>query len=271
MGQYYTPDYWVFAEPDVRGDLGAGFSRTLMVLTRDHAGGRVLDVGCGAGRQASALKARGLSVVGIDPYEDACRVARERFGVEAICATLQTAALEPGSFDAVTFFDVLEHVHDPVADLRRVHSLLRPGGSVLVRAPNIDALQARLLRRRWFLEVPRHLFHFSPHSLGRALSKAGFSSICCRAIAAWRFGADQFEMSVLQMLRAWQFTRTGVQVTPTDGQSVAEALEGKVYPSVPSTGTRLFRWFLRNVLYAPIGLENAIGRSVELLAIARKI
>jgi hypothetical protein len=51
---------------------------------------------------------------------------------------------------------------------------------------------------------------------------------------------------------------------------VGEVLEGKVYPGVPSAGKRAFRWFLRNVLYLPLAAENLIGRSVEVLAIARR-
>jgi hypothetical protein len=64
--------------------------------------------------------------------------------------------------------------------------------------------------------------------------------------------------------------RRGVEVAPAEGETVGEALEGKVYSGVPSAGKRAFRWLVRNVLYAPLAVENVIGRSVELLAVGRK-
>ena len=61
-----------------------------------------------------------------------------------------------------------------------------------------------------------------------------------------------------------------MQIEPGEHETVGEALEGQVYPSVPSGGKRAFRWFVRNVLYAPLAVENLIGRSVEILAVGRK-
>jgi SAM-dependent methyltransferase len=271
VGAYYTRDYWVpAAGGEDERDLGAGFRRAVSRIVREYPGGKVLDVGCGAGRQASAMQRRGLVVSGVDPYQSACAAAREQHGIEALCTTLQEAPFPDESFDALTFFDVLEHVHDPLGDLRKALALLRPGGTVVVKAPNIEALQARLLGKWWYLEVPRHLTHFSPATLRRALEVAGFAYVWSHAIPGWRFGAALFEMSLLHWLRAVQFARRGVAVTPAEGQSVGEALAGLVYPSVPSVGKRAFRWVLRNLVYLPVGVENWIGRSTELLAFGRR-
>jgi SAM-dependent methyltransferase len=216
------------------------------------------------------MRGMGLEAVGLEPYEHACQMARERYGLEVICATLQEADLPESSFDAVTFFDVLEHVHDPVADVRRACELLRPGGFVYIKVPNIGALQASLFGPWWYwLDTPRHLFHFSPRSLRRALEVAGFQDIDCRALPDWQ-GAMVFETSVVYWLRGLQLRRLGVTVAPQGDQTVGDALEGKVYSGVPSIGKRAFRWLVRNVAYLPFAVENLIGRSVTLLATGRR-
>lgn len=272
MGAYYPAQYWAPPPPkDAPPYLDTGMRRALELLARDYPGGRVLDVGCGVGRIPALMRDRGLDAVGLEPYGHARDLALERYGdLEIVCEVLQEAALPEASFDAVTFFDVLEHVHDPIGDLRKAHSLLKPGGAALIKVPNIASLQAKLFGAWWYgLDTPRHLFHFSPRSLRRALEAAGFADISVSAVPD-KVGALLFEISVVYWLRGRLLARKGVEVQPTEGQTVGEALEGQVYATVPSAGKRAFRWLVRNVLYAPVAIENAIGRSVELLAVARK-
>jgi SAM-dependent methyltransferase len=269
--EFYPPWYW--APPPAKGTqpfLDRGMRKVLAALVRHYPGGRVLDVGCGVGKMPALMRELGLDAVGLEPYEHACSVARERYGLDVVCATLQDADLPHEAFDAVTLFDVLEHVHDPAGDLCKAHSLLRPGGSLFIKVPNVAALQARLFGQWWYaLDPPRHLFHFSPVSLRRALEAAGFADIDCRALPDWQ-GAMVFETSVVYWLRGLLLRRRGIEVAPTAEQTVGEALEGKVYPGVPSAGKRAFRWLMRNVAYLPLVIENLIGRSVELLATARR-
>jgi SAM-dependent methyltransferase len=269
--EFYPSRYW--ALPPAEGTqpfLDRGMRKVLAALARDYPGGRVLDVGCGVGKMPALMRDMGLDAVGLEPYEYACSVARERYGLEVVCATLQGAHLPEEALDAITLFDVLEHVHDPAGDLRRAHSLLRPGGALFIKVPNIAALQASVFGPWWYwLDAPRHLFHFSPVSLRRALEAAGFADIECRALPDWQ-GAMVFETSVVYWLRGLLLRRRGIEIAPTAEQTVGEALEGKVYAGVPSAGKRAFRWLVRNVAYLPLAIENLIGRSVELLAIARR-
>ena len=271
MGRYYTADYWVATGRCAdESKLGAGVQEALRWLGQHRPGGRVLDVGCGAGNQAATMMRRGFEVVGLDPHEQACQVARELNGVNVVCANLETADLPDNSFDAVMFSAVLEHVHEPLVDLRRVRALLRPGGVVVVRAPNTQCWQARLFGRWWFLEVPRHLYHLTPRTLDSLLRKAGFVNVTCRAVPSWRFGSAIFQTSVLHTLRAGHLARRGVEVTPSPGETVGQALDGLVYDEVPSVVKRAFRWFVGHVLYLPLAAENVFGRSADLLGIASK-
>jgi 2-polyprenyl-6-hydroxyphenyl methylase / 3-demethylubiquinone-9 3-methyltransferase len=93
------------------------------------AGKRVLDVGCGGGILSDAMARKGADVVGIDLATKALRVA-QLHALEAL------AQAEPGSFDAVTCMEMLEHVPDPASVVRACSRLVRPGGWVFISTIN---------------------------------------------------------------------------------------------------------------------------------------
>jgi SAM-dependent methyltransferase len=151
----------------------------LSVLARQSPG-TALDVGCGRGDLGAALIARGWKVAGVDPSSSAVELARGR-GIEAEVGTVFD--IDPGGqrFDAVTMLHSLEHVVDPVEDLRAAYSLLRPGGVLVVELPNFDAWQRRRMGSFWFhLDLPRHRTHFTAEALRVACKKSGFEAIDVR-------------------------------------------------------------------------------------------
>ena len=76
------------------------------------------------------------------------------------------------SFDVITCFDVLEHLYDPRRVMAKVGEWLKPGGVFYVLVPNADSAEARVFGSYWHgLELPRHLFHYSPAAL-KFLAKA---------------------------------------------------------------------------------------------------
>jgi SAM-dependent methyltransferase len=86
--------------------------------------------------------------------------------------------LEQGAYDAAIFRQSLEHVTDPVDDLRRIRPALRRGGLVLITVPNFGSWQRRIFRSCWFhLDLPRHRVHFTSCGLEKALIRAGFAPI----------------------------------------------------------------------------------------------
>jgi SAM-dependent methyltransferase len=135
--------------------------------------GRLLDVGCGKGRFLAAAKAAGWEVLGVEFAPASAEAARAAYGVEVIAGDFLELDL-PGDFDAVTMWHVLEHLPDPSTAVARAAGLLRPGGRIVISVPNIESLQARFGGERWFhLDLPRHLFHFSPRSLSALVARAG--------------------------------------------------------------------------------------------------
>jgi len=143
----------------------------------DQPAGRVFDVGCGRGDLGSWLTQLGWSVTGVEPSPQACAVARGR-GVDARLGTLAEVELEPESYDVAVFRQSLEHVADPVADLRRALGALRSGGMAIISVPNFGCWQRRRFGGAWFhLDLPRHRFHFDAEALRATLEAAGFADV----------------------------------------------------------------------------------------------
>lgn len=141
--------------------------------TRKLGPARAVDVGCGRGDLGAHLIGRGWRVTGIEPSTAACAAATAR-GIDARQGTLEQVELEEAAYDVAVFQHSLEHVVDPVRDLRRVRAALRDGGLVLVSVPHFGSWQPRRFGDRWYhLDLPRHRVHFTRAALAEALSAAG--------------------------------------------------------------------------------------------------
>ncbi len=144
-----------------------------------EAPAKVLDVGCAAGFFGEVMREEGFDAWGIELSAAIAEEARSRLGDERIhLGTLDDAPFPESSFDLVTLWDVVEHLHDPVGSLRRARELLAPGGLLLLETQNVESRFARLMGRRWqHFKQAEHLWHFSPSTAGRLLKAAGFEPI----------------------------------------------------------------------------------------------
>ncbi len=176
LEEYYRPEYWGRANAGdlswVRRDQA---SRTSF-LGRFRQSGRILDVGCGLGLFLLALDPARWDRYGLEVMPAAFREAQRRLGADRIVTQDLSAAVLPGAqFDVITFWDVLEHLPNPADALKQAFRLLRPGGLLLVRAPNFASYLAQRFGADWYeLSLPYHLFHFTPATLTRMLETAGF-------------------------------------------------------------------------------------------------
>jgi len=140
--------------------------------------GRLLDIGCGTGEFLHEMKIAGWQVAGVEPDQSAVDFARQQYGVDVQTGSVTDLAHLPGGYDVVTLWHVLEHVHEPVDAIKAIAGLLKAGGLMLVAVPNIGSMDARHYGRLWVaLDAPRHLSHFTPHSMRRLLQQTGLSLV----------------------------------------------------------------------------------------------
>jgi len=188
--EYYPQQY----QADMNRVIGEGWTNPFvrmglrMILRRrlpPVPPGRLLDVGCTVGRYLLALRERGWHVQGIeiDPY--AAQYARSRHGLDVRTGDAEDllGRMEDASFDVVTMWHVLEHLFDPTAVLTQVRRILKPGGLLMMELPNFKCPFARLFGDYWFpLEVPRHLYQFTPRTLKSMAQKAGLEPVTIKGV-----------------------------------------------------------------------------------------
>ena len=186
IDEVYDEGYWSSSSAKDRGhtDYRADqrlylrtYRRRLSVVRRHFpTPGRVLDVGCAAGYFLSVMQEAGWDVTGLEPSEAIRPHTAELIGEANVRAgLLGDADLEPGSFDLVTLWDVIEHIPAPVDALQSARELLAPGGKLLIETQNVASLAARVLGKRWqHYKHAEHIYHFDPATVTRMLNEAGF-------------------------------------------------------------------------------------------------
>jgi SAM-dependent methyltransferase len=174
MDRYYPPRYRRF-------NAAAAFVLRRLYLRRVDGWlsglpttGLALELGSGTGWMLRALRERGWLAVGSERTVAVAAAARDAAGVPMFVGDLAAIRDEP-VLDLVVMFHVLEHLADPLAELRGIGRRVKPGGTLILGIPNIASWQARVVGSRWMhLDVPRHLVHFSPDAIERALRASGF-------------------------------------------------------------------------------------------------
>ena len=147
--------------------------------------GDLLDVGCGSGAFLLALEDAGWRCSGIEIDVGAVEAARAA-GLDRVRqGDLLEAGYPDASFDVVRFWHSLEHLRSPRAALTEARRILRPGGTLVVGVPNFSSLLSRVFRSRWFfLDVPRHLWHFDRARLRAIALDTGFTTSRIRNVTA---------------------------------------------------------------------------------------
>lgn len=157
----------------VRRVMLAGKRRLIIRLTGKTTGD-LLDIGAGSGHFAGAMKQTGWNVTGIEPGKKAAAHASSQFGIRMIDPA-QMPDLPDRSFDCVTLWHVLEHLHDPFTYASEILRVLRPGGKCIIALPDSSSHDAGYYREHWAAyDVPRHLWHFTPGTLKSFAEKSGF-------------------------------------------------------------------------------------------------
>lgn len=172
----YTHDYAGYrADPVFEQAIRSLLDTEIVPRLKPEA--RMLDVGCGSGDFLAAAKERGLWPVGIDVSEDGAQICRDK-GFDAVAGNFLTEDLGK-EFDAVTMWDVIEHLRDPGEFFERTGAILRPGGLFIGKVPAFGDVSVELSKRvprlaGMLLGAPDHVQYFSQRSLGALLQRTGF-------------------------------------------------------------------------------------------------
>jgi len=186
---HYTQVYASQAYQDIVRDLGINsheyrvnrFGTERVQIMNEHlqpANGRApryLDVGCSTGFVVEAARDKGWEATGIDLNPSAIEFGRTR-GLDLRTVALEDAGFAPGSFDAVSLFDVLEHLLDPRRTLRACAELIAPGGILFLYVPNFDSASRLLMgANAHFIWPTHHLNYYTPTTIRDLMLRHGLT------------------------------------------------------------------------------------------------
>lgn len=176
LERYYTDHYRLHYQSTLGPTLKSIERGTISAQARLNRlsklikpGGRVLDIGAGGGEFLAEAKRLGFEVEGVEPSVGFAQYAERTYGVKVHIAPLNKIDFGDRKFDLVHSFHVFEHLRDPLASMKLVHSLLVPGGYFFVAVPNMAEKR-----------TPTGMFHFAHvhgfahESLRMMAEKAGF-------------------------------------------------------------------------------------------------
>jgi len=175
---YYPPDYHGYNSSS-RGLISILYRVIDELRASRYAAisgpqGLILDIGCADAQYFDIIKSRfpGIKPVGIE-FNDSVAEKGRRLNRNIITGTLRSARLDT-DFNLIVMNNLIEHVLDPMAELKAAASLLKNNGSILVETPNTDCWDRAVFGRYWGgLHVPRHTFLFTPSSISALAEKVG--------------------------------------------------------------------------------------------------
>lgn len=201
IGRYYKSEQYISHSNITKGIVNRLYhavrqrtmqmKKNLVIRYTGKKNGSMLDVGAGTGMFCRTMIKAGWSVTALEPDETARRLA-EIAGVP-IFPSPHLFELQKESLDAITLWHVLEHVHTLHEYMRQFRNISRKGGVLLIAVPNYTSIDAERYGPYWAAyDVPRHLYHFSPHSMRRLLKQHGLNLIATHPM--W---FDSFYVSIL--------------------------------------------------------------------------
>lgn len=185
IGPYYQSEAYISHSDTNKGLVNNLYHRVrrhtlkskLRLLTKQTGKktGRLLDIGAGTGAFARVMQDAGWLVTGLEPDAGARAIAQQQQGM-----LLQDAAvlssLPEHSFDAITLWHVLEHVHALHSYIDNISRLLATDGKLFLALPNYISTDAEKYGKAWAAyDTPRHLYHFSPAAVRKLLLMHGMA------------------------------------------------------------------------------------------------
>jgi 2-polyprenyl-3-methyl-5-hydroxy-6-metoxy-1,4-benzoquinol methylase len=208
-GQNGQSQYFAGIDDNVVGKLDSYLKRCKQFLRCPGSNLNLLDIGCGNGALLERAKHLGFLCVGIEICSALARQVRTLLDCQVYEQFLRDLAISDSRFDVVTMYDLLEHLEDPISDVKEVFRILKPGGVFFVLTPNDKAFLRRIskmlyrfsfhlfdepMRRLYY---PDHLSYFTAQSLSHLLCGAGFELVSLESVNQ---ELSRLELSPLEQL-----------------------------------------------------------------------
>lgn len=185
IGRYYQSEKYISHSNTTTGFVNSvyhavrrymlGSKRRLIEKVTSLKAGRILDVGTGTGFFLNEMKENGWQVTGTEKNSEARDFAQKEFGLNNLPSE-ELFALDENSFDVITLWHVLEHIHQLSENMKAFNRLLNNKGKLIIAVPNSDSYDAKHYKSYWAAyDVPRHIWHFTPKQMKLLGEKHGFA------------------------------------------------------------------------------------------------
>ncbi len=202
IGAYYASENYISHSDTKKGIINSlyhlvrkrtlGVKRRLVINEAGMVKGNILDIGCGTGAFLQTMQQGDWNITGLEPDAVARTKAAELYNIHPQ-ESGKLFELPAASFNAITMWHVLEHVHELHAYIKHIANLLAANGKLFVAVPNYTSKDADIYKEHWAAyDVPRHLYHFSPQSIETLLSQHGLKLAAVKPM--W---FDSFYVSML--------------------------------------------------------------------------
>jgi 2-polyprenyl-3-methyl-5-hydroxy-6-metoxy-1,4-benzoquinol methylase len=208
--------------------------------------GRLLDIGCGAGHLLGRAAAAGFTTDGLEVDRRLAQRAREHASGDVFEGILDEnfAEKHAGKYDAVSLFDVLEHLEDPQKMIQRLKRLLKPKGCLLISVPN--DLRPLLNGRDGWDYPPHHLTRWTPEAMARLLLPAGFHlrELNASLITVFMFSRIWADRSAAWLLRLFKRLAYGKGAADKNMETLIAESSTEKATALPDKSRRL-KWVAR--------------------------
>ncbi|HPB25456.1 MAG TPA: methyltransferase domain-containing protein [Bacteroidales bacterium] len=182
IAKYYKSENYISHSTQQKGWLDKIYARVrkknhqkkFKLISKYKQAGAILDIGCATGEFLDFFQKKGWKTCGVEPNEDARKFAAATYNLD-VSDEAGLAQLKEKTFDVISMWHVMEHVHDVNERAAQLYRLLKYDGIAVIALPNPNSKDAALYKNFWAgYDLPRHLFHFTAKTIEKLFDKHGF-------------------------------------------------------------------------------------------------
>jgi 2-polyprenyl-3-methyl-5-hydroxy-6-metoxy-1,4-benzoquinol methylase len=208
--------------------------------------GRLLELGCSTGQFMQQMRASGWHTEGIEPHEKSANIAHQR-GFSVFTGFPEEAPDPAQPYDLIVGWMVIEHLHQPVQVLEKLHDWLADDGWLVFSVPNAGSLEFSIFKQYWYAtQLPTHLYHFTPDTITHLLDHAG-----------WRLTKIWHQRTISNLVASIGFSLQAWGVLPGPSRCLIN------YPEQAP-------WRVQQLLYPAAYLLSLFGQTGRMTIWARK-